>query len=329
VAEDEVVYLAPTGTDEGTCTRTSPCFRLQFAVSQTGAARHHIVMTSGTYNYNGGSATVLGVSPGQTSAVRIDIHGGGSTVSFTQADGQAMFNLSLPTSMTDMTLDYRPFGRAVVARAPTTLKRMLITSETGVEVRSTVTAEELAVFATVGNGTPTSIRVESGSLDLKRSTLFGGSHGITANSGSIVELENVLVSDTTLAGIDLIQGSATSASLSFVTIARTGTGATAGAAGLICPNPNTPVRSTIVWTPNGMARPAISGCALSSTIAGPIGVVGATNMDPQFVDLNSGDYHLSDVSPAKDLVDVGPAVDFEGDPRPSGARFDIGADEAR
>jgi len=28
------------------------------------------------------------------------------------------------------------------------------------------------------------------------------------------------------------------------------------------------------------------------------------------------------------MVDTGPATDFEGDPRPRGPRFDIGADEA-
>jgi hypothetical protein len=40
------------------------------------------------------------------------------------------------------------------------------------------------------------------------------------------------------------------------------------------------------------------------------------------------DYHLSAGSPAVDAADFGPDHDFEGEARPNGARFDIGADEA-
>jgi hypothetical protein len=51
-------------------------------------------------------------------------------------------------------------------------------------------------------------------------------------------------------------------------------------------------------------------------------------MYPQFVDAASHDYHIASTSPARDAVDTGPAKDFEGDARPRGAKFDIGADEA-
>jgi hypothetical protein len=53
------------------------------------------------------------------------------------------------------------------------------------------------------------------------------------------------------------------------------------------------------------------------------------NLDPRFVNPVARDYHLGANSPARDAVDVGPATDFEGDARPSGPRFDLGADEAR
>jgi hypothetical protein len=82
-----------------------------------------------------------------------------------------------------------------------------------------------------------------------------------------------------------------------------------------------------VWTP-GTTQVPISGCNLTNVIAGPVAVAGAMNVDPQFVDLAQGNYHLSATSPARDTVNTGPAFDFEGDPRPQGARFDIGADEA-
>lgn len=51
--------------------------------------------------------------------------------------------------------------------------------------------------------------------------------------------------------------------------------------------------------------------------------------NPQFIDSSHGDFHLLPSSPA---VDVGsamnaPSVDLDGDPRPFGAGYDIGADE--
>lgn len=53
------------------------------------------------------------------------------------------------------------------------------------------------------------------------------------------------------------------------------------------------------------------------------------SVDPVFVDPSAGNLRLADVSP---LIDAGsgdqaPAYDFDGLPRPSGAGFDIGADE--
>lgn len=62
-------------------------------------------------------------------------------------------------------------------------------------------------------------------------------------------------------------------------------------------------------------------------LVGPIAVPGAATGDPMFVDRALGNYHLTAGSPAIDMVDAGPSFDFEGDARPQGIRFDIGADE--
>jgi hypothetical protein len=90
------------------------------------------------------------------------------------------------------------------------------------------------------------------------------------------------------------------------------------------------VASTIIWTPQTSGFVGIdSGCALSTVIAGPIAVAGAMNVDPTFVDETHRDYHLAAGSPARDVLDTGPMTDFEGDTRPQGPKFDIGADEAK
>lgn len=56
---------------------------------------------------------------------------------------------------------------------------------------------------------------------------------------------------------------------------------------------------------------------------------GTIHVDPRFVDPAAGDYHLLETSPCVDSgsPDGAPETDFEGEPRPWGLGFDMGADE--
>jgi hypothetical protein len=50
--------------------------------------------------------------------------------------------------------------------------------------------------------------------------------------------------------------------------------------------------------------------------------------DPAFLDPDNGDYHIGSGSAAIDAgVDAGVYVDIDGEERPYGAEFDLGADE--
>lgn len=64
------------------------------------------------------------------------------------------------------------------------------------------------------------------------------------------------------------------------------------------------------------------------TVAFPDMTGWVTGVDPLFVNPAGNDYHIQSTSPAKDAgVDAGVTDDVDGDTRPQGVGFDIGADE--
>ncbi len=313
-AEESVVYLHPDGQDAVPCSRAQPCKDLQFGVQQTTSARNHIVLAPGSYT--------LPASPHQltaqvTTAPRLTIHGGGATL--TGGSGDGFIIVGLPVTLRDLEIvNPTPSeGIAIGISATTVLERMKIRGYIGIATSAQTRLVDVDVRAT-----NLGIR-NSGSLTIDRATISGGAIGIVSTSGS-VDITNVLVSGTSGIGLDF---TSTSGSVAFSTITDTGNGGT-GTPGMRCQGLFFSVRSTIVWTPASPLRAGIEGgCNLQSSIVGPIGVVGAMSSDPVFVNPAAGDFHLSGGSPARDLVDTGPATDFEGEPRPRGARFDIGADE--
>ena len=67
----------------------------------------------------------------------------------------------------------------------------------------------------------------------------------------------------------------------------------------------------------------VEGCG--SIFTGTVNVWG----DPAFVDPEAGDYHIGPDSAAIDAgVESGVTVDIDGEPRPAGRGYDIGADES-
>jgi hypothetical protein len=315
VAESAIVYLDAAGTDTGICARSAPCRTVAFAVGRTSNARNHLVFAAGGYS----GATL--VTTAETPATYLFFHGHDAHLYQLAGDGSTL-GITVSASIRDLEITGPPGGEG-------------LTMETGAFVVERVTAHGLNAISSktivmmrdikTDNST-NAIQLAAGAqLTLDRATLKASYRGINAGLGVSVQLSNVLVFGTSDLALNLAQATGT---ISFSTIADSGTDTGTGPRAVTCSNMVT-VRSSIIWAPGSVARVPIEGCNLLSTIAGPTSTPGAMNIDPMFINAAGRDYHLLPNSPARDAVDAGPTSDFEGDARPQGTRFDIGADEVK
>ncbi len=319
VDEASAVYLSPTGTDAGACPRSAPCGNLRFGAAQTSDIRSHIVMEPGIYN----SGFNITIDSTLTPAQQLFIHGHGATLQDTASE--PLLWLYVPTTIRD--LEISTPSTALTIRRPCVFERLRIRASGGIDLDSHATVRDSTILTEPG-GTGISLR-PGGSLTWERGVIRGGRQGIAVDFADYgtVEISNLLIFGTSELAINLpydIRGS-----ISFSTITDAGNATSTGPRSVLC-SPSMTIHSSIIWDINSTAqRPAIAGgCALISTVVGKSGVPGAPSFEPLFVNPIQSDYHLRANSPARDMVDVGPALDFEGDPRPRGERFDIGADEA-
>lgn len=320
VAEAGIVYLSPTGTDAGTCTRSAPCRALTFAAGQTSTSRNHLVMAPGTYDY----FIPQFLDASTTAAPQVFVHGSGSSISTTS--DAALLTVSVNATIRDLDL----IGGGSVLRlngtSPIVLERIRVRDSLfdGIRVGAPVTMRNVRIEM-AGTGITLA---NSGRLTIDRGVIRGGVTAIKSfDFSTSVEISNLMVFGTSDVALDLAMSSG--GTIESTTIADSGTDAGNGPRAFRCPPTGLTIRSSIIWAPGTIARPPIDNtCTLVSTIAGPVAVPGAANTDPRFVDAATSDYHLSANSPARDAIDAGPSFDFEGDPRPRGARFDLGADES-
>lgn len=322
VADSEIMVIAPSGgTDAGSCTRSAPCRTLSYAIS-VATQRRHIVMLPGEYR-----------EAVSTSASNVWIHGAGARLSprmtnaplFEVRGGLKLSSVEITgtTSAPSLKILGRLELRSVhIHDAPgLEIGPMQLSALVGRDVRFENLSGRAAILVNVGS-----------TLELDRAAIIGGQVGIEGLSSELgasgtLTLSNLLISGTTRHAITC---RACMGSLRFATIADAGA-ASSTAPCAVSVDTAFAVTSSIIWQPGcaGVPQAAIGPALFTTTIVGPVPVPGTLNVDPLFVDASAGDYHLQPDSPAIDVADGGPAVDLDGDPRPQGARFDLGADEAR
>ncbi len=322
VAEANAVYMDPNGVEAAPCSKAAPCKGPKFGVEQLSAARPHLVFAPGSYSaliYLTIAAPIAGVW----------IHGHGASVSAGNSDG-GTFIINVPTTIRDLSLTNPDNieGYVLQVRAASIVERVKISGPSGVDTRAPLAARDIEIIAGTAGNLGVGI-VNSGALTLDRARIHGGTTGIRSNGGTI-DITNTMIYNTTQIGVDLQN---TGGAIKFSTIAYTGLStAEATTFGVRCGN-TVAVRSSIVWTffvVNAFAHVPVEQCSTidGGSIIGPMAVGGASSSNPSFVNESTFDFHINGNSPAHDAFTQGPALDFEGDPRPQGVGFDVGADEA-
>jgi len=313
----DIVYLDPGGTDGGSCTSAAPCRTIAYAATQTNQTRQFLSLTMGTYNESS-----FNITSTTTAATSIEIHGHGAGLVST-ADGPA-YDIAIGVTIRDLSMSGGGHVLSLDGTSETyDLQNVTISNGGGgLITNGTVTAKNLTIFDVAP-----AIFVQSGSFSGDRIVAHDVSLGIELGGvdQASVQITNALVYNVTQGpGFDVENATGTVASS---TVANTGDPGNPGGLAFNCKTPLT-VRSSILWTPGfATSRPVVSGCNVATSIAGPTTLTGVTNADPMFVNAAMGDFHIQAGSPAIDQVNTGPADDFEGDARPQGMRYDIGADE--
>lgn len=321
IPDAELIWIASAGAiDQGTCTRSSPCGSMIYATAQLSENRNHIVLDGGRYPMR------VAFSSSTTGVSEAFIHGNGSIISNPTTIGTAL-DLKIPFLLRKVTIEGSNGSSALIAGGPNIrLESVTISAAKAVRVNSgSVIATDIRISDSADTA---AIIVGAGAeLTINRGTISRSPVAITAAPGSTVHLRNLLVFDIDLRALELVQ---VMGELEFSTIADVGLNETAAPCAVAC-DASLRVTSSIIWQRrcSGVLRDAAGPCTFQSSILSSPAVAGAMNVDPLFVDQATHDYHLGPTSPARNLVDSGPSLDYEGESRPYGSRFDIGADEAR
>lgn len=310
---DQVAYVNPMTGSGSDCTLASPCKLLTDALKKK---RPIVKLTdsineSGTVQITDQTVTLLadpGTQLARTSPGVILTVDGMSTVQvvdLTIADGLGATGIGISL----------PAGNS----ASLSLLRAMLTNDAGGGIVAT-----------------------GGTVTVSRSTIIGNAGGGISLSGSEFDITNSIIAgngapQSSFGGIRLDQANTGTRRLDFNTITDN-VAADGSSVGAVC----TLITKAVTFSSNivyanqiGGTRTQVGGanCNWAYSDIGPDTATGTNNInaDPMFVNPSQNNFHLQPTSPAKDKADPNASVnvDIDGDTRPQGAGFDIGADEIK
>lgn len=201
---------------------------------------------------------------------------------------------------------------------------------------ASLTLNRVAVSGNQGNG----ISAAGGKLTLSRATVTGNQGGGISISGTQFDITNSVIAgnggpQTSFGGLRIDQINTGTRRFEFNTVADNGAmdGASVGVVCTLVAQPITLSNSIVYGNQIGGTRTQVGGanCNWTYSDIGPDTVSGTGNINsaPLFVDSTQNDFHIQPASPVKGKADPGATVqiDVDGDTRPQGGGYDMGADE--
>jgi len=338
-----VIYIAATGVDGGGCTASAPCRSFAFGLSQVTANRRMIRVGDGSYAASAGSVT-LSIS---NTAGRIVVSG--TDRSSAGAELTAMSNgVTNPAVVqtgnnTDVVIEGITIrsgqNDGVRSDGALLLSRVDIRDNNGRGVSSNPTNQAaLRIWdSRIATNDNRGVVAQKGPFELLRTVVIRNSEGgveIQECASTIVGSMIVRNGGTgaNFGGLMLRNLAQLPQTIAFVTIANNQASG-ANIAGLDVDS-IVAISSSIVTdnTNANLGAPQLSAeCSATYSLfsgAAPIGT-GNVGAAPGFVNPLLDDFHLRSTSAARDAADPAATVriDLDGDPRPLGNGFDIGADE--
>ena len=318
-APGQTLYAAPMGTGTA-CMRMAPC-DLGEAVRQIAANRTAIVLAPGVYDdvlMLSADVVVSGPSRDPADATLT----GTNTAVFVSDGATAVIE--------GVTLRSDKYG--IETRGTTTLARVAIreTREIGAVLRGgTLRVLDSHILDARTSG----ILADTGMLEVERTVITGNdAYGIRITGAgfsitSTIIADNGSMSASAGGGVRIAGVASATSVFRFNTVARNSAGGLGtAAAGVQCDRPMTIESSIIAFNTTLFTSQIGPECSAEDSLFDSGGVPGNLRGDPMFVGAN--DYHLQPGSPARDAATgTPPALDVDGEPRPSGAAADIGADE--
>jgi hypothetical protein len=330
----DVAYVDPAGTDNTTCSMAMPCTMVAKALATNKSFVKFTGTTSEQVTINNQNVTLLADPTAMLTesgaGVILTIMGSSQVsiydLAITGALGAASVGISMPAGNTATTL----------------LDQVTVSGGGGAGISATGGTLTIGQ-STVSGNTGTGVSVSTSVLTLSRSTVAHNGGGGVSMTGATFDLTNNMIvnnggNSSGLGGVDIESITTTGThQLAFNTITAN-QGPNNVDTGVLCGSVVTvPIAldSDIVYG-NLVGGSAVqfggnANCTATYSDIGPDGTASGTNInaDPGFVNATQGNYHLAAGSPCIDAADPAATltIDIDGDTRPQGSGFDIGADE--